>query len=143
MDAGVVSGLLQSVMQDDSRRRRLRSLKGGASKRPSTRRVRRRGAVCGVAALGRVDGIACVASPCIRPRGARLPTTEPTTKQDPRREATRAQRPRSRRPPEVGNAGFAGVYPPHPLFSSLLKFRVLTIATLALWLTYAAAVAGS
>jgi hypothetical protein len=30
-----------------------------------------------------------------------------------------------------------------PFFSSLLEFRVLTIATLALWLTYAAAVAGS
>src|ERR1700687_1468196 len=30
-----------------------------------------------------------------------------------------------------------------PFFSSLLEFRVLTIAPLALWLTYAAAVAGS
>jgi hypothetical protein len=41
MDAGVVSGLLQSVMQDNSGRRRVRSLKGDASNRPSTRRLRR------------------------------------------------------------------------------------------------------
>src|SRR6266542_3485442 len=50
MDAGVVSGLLQLVTQGRFLAEKTSLLKSVASKRPATKRLRRRGAVCGVAA---------------------------------------------------------------------------------------------
>src|SRR6266536_375987 len=50
MDAGVVSGLLQLATQGRLLAGKTSLLKSVASKRPATKRLRRRGAVCGVAA---------------------------------------------------------------------------------------------
>src|ERR1700737_3322035 len=97
MDADVVSGLLQSVRKEDPRRRRLESLESGASKRPPTRGC---GGAGPSAALPLSD--VSTASPASR----RLAS-------DP---AALASRPPTGKPPAVGNAGFAGGYPPHTLF---------------------------
>ena len=88
MDAGVVSGLLQLAAQGGVFTVKTFLIKGAASKRPATRI--RSGGPCGppapggrAAARGRLrrrrsspmrPGIAFVAFPCIRPRGARNAT---------------------------------------------------------------------
>src|ERR1700736_5743044 len=115
MDADVVSGLLQSVRKEDPRRRRLESLESGGSKRPATRG-------CGgggpAAALPLSDGsTASPASHRLASDPAALASRPPSR---PRSKTTgERQRGRNARahadPPAVGNAGFAGVYPPHTL----------------------------
>src|SRR6266542_4452052 len=75
MDTGVVSGLLQLVTQGRLLAEKTSLLKSVASKRPAT------ASGCGGAGpsaaaslLSDAPGIALVAAPCIRPRGARNAT---------------------------------------------------------------------